>query len=140
MKNAVYGKAIENVGKKVDVKLESNEKDCLKLTSKPSYMSQKIFDNDLVAIRKNKVTLTLNKPAYVGICILDLSKVLMYEFHYDCVKNKHGNNSRLLFTDTDSLMYEIKQNMYMKILVGVKKCLILAIILLSQNIMMIQTN
>ena len=71
-------------------------------------MSHKIFDNDLVAIRKNKVTLTLNKPAYIGMCILELSKVLMYEFHYDYIKNKYGNNSRLLFTDTDSLMYEIK--------------------------------
>ena len=140
MKNAVYGKTVENIRKEADAKLESNEKDYLKLISKPSYMSQKIFGNDLVVIRKSKVTLTLSKPAYVGICILDLSKVLMYEFHYDCIKNKHGNNSRLLFTDTDSLMYEIKQNMYMKILVGVKKCLILAIILLSQNIMMIQTN
>ena len=73
-----------------------------------SYMSHKIFDNELVAIFKNKVTLTLNKPAYIGMCILELSKVLMYEFHYDYIKNKYGNNSRLLFTDTDSLMYEIK--------------------------------
>ena len=59
-------------------------------------------------IRKSKVTLALSKPAYVGMCILDLSKVLIYEFHYDYIKNKYGNNSRLLFTDTDSLMYEIK--------------------------------
>ena len=71
-------------------------------------MSKKIFDKDLVTIRKSKVILTLNKPEYVGMCILDLSKVLMYEFHYDCIKNKYDNNSRLLFTDTDSLMYEIK--------------------------------
>ena len=71
-------------------------------------MSRKIFDNSLVAIRKNKLTLTLNKPAYIGMCILELSKVLMYEFHYDCIKNNYNNNSRLLFTDTDSLMYEIK--------------------------------
>ena len=71
-------------------------------------MSHKIFENDLVAIRKNKVTLTLNKPAYNGMCILELSKVLMYEFHYDYIKNKYGTRSRLLFTDTDSLMYEIK--------------------------------
>ena len=71
-------------------------------------MSHKIFDNDLVAIHKNKVTLMLNKPAYIGICILELSKVLMYEFHYDYIENKYGNNSRLLFTDIDSLMYEIK--------------------------------
>ena len=62
----------------------------------------------MVAIRKNKVTLTLNKPAYVWMCILDLSKVLTYEFHYDYIKNKYDNNSKLLFTDADSLLYEIK--------------------------------
>ena len=93
---------------RIDVKLASNKIDYSKWTSKPSYMSPKIFENDLVAMRKNKATLTLNKPAYTGTCILELSKVLMYEFHYDYIKNKYGNNSRLLFTDTDSLVYEIK--------------------------------
>ena len=71
-------------------------------------MSHKIFDNDLVTIHKTKVTLMLNKPAYIAMCILELSKVLMYEFHYDYIKNKCGNDSRLLFTDTDSLTNEIK--------------------------------
>ena len=71
-------------------------------------MSHKIFDNDLVEIRKRKLTLLLSKPAYIGMCILELSKVLMNEFHFDYIKNKYGNNSRLLFTDSDSLMYEIK--------------------------------
>ena len=71
-------------------------------------MSQKIFENNLVAIRKSKVALTLSKPAYAGMCILDLSKVLMYEFQYDYIENRYDNNSRLLFTDTDSLMYETK--------------------------------
>ena len=68
----------------------------------------KILDNDLVAIRKSKVTLILNKLAHVGMCILDQSKALTYEFHYVYIKNKCFKNSRLLFTDTDSLMYEIK--------------------------------
>ena len=67
-----------------------------------------MFDNILMAIRKNKVTLTLSKPAYVRTCISDLQKVLMYEFHYDYIKNKYGNSSKLLFTDIDSLMYGIK--------------------------------
>ena len=71
-------------------------------------MSHKTFDNNLVAKRKSKVSLKLNKPAYTGICILELSKILMYEFHYDYIKNKYDNKSKLLFTDTDSLMYEIK--------------------------------
>ena len=76
-------------------------------------MSHKTFDNNLVTIRKSKLALKLNKPAYIGMCVLELSKVLMYEFHYDYIKNKHDNKSRLLFTDTDSLMYEIKtENAY----------------------------
>ena len=77
-------------------------------TSKPSYVSHKIFDNDLAEIRKSKVYLTLNNPAYIRMCILELDKVLIYEFHYDYIKNKYGDNSTLLFTDTESLMYEIK--------------------------------
>ena len=85
--------------------------------SKPSHMSQKIFENDLVTIRKSKVTLKLNKPAYAEMCILDLSKILMCEFHYDYIKNKYGNKSRLLFTDTDSSNMKLKTKMFMKILV-----------------------
>ena len=62
-------------------------------------MSQTIFDNDLVPIRKIKITLKLNKPVFVGMCILDLN-----EFQYDYIKNKYCNRSRLLLTYTDSLM------------------------------------
>ena len=91
-------------------------------------MSHKIFDNNVVAIRKSKITLTLSKPAYTGMCILDLSKALMYELHYDYIKNKYGNNSRLLFTDNGNLMYEIKTEGVVKILAGIKNCLVLVII------------
>ena len=69
--------------------------------------SHKIFDNDLVMMRKKKVTLTLNIPTYIEMCILEFSKVLMQEFIYPYIKNKYGCKSRLLFTDTNSLMYEI---------------------------------
>ena len=72
---------MENLRNRIDVKLVTNKKDYLKWTSKPSYMSHKIFDNDLVVTHKSKVILTLNKPAYIGTCILELSKVLMYKFH-----------------------------------------------------------
>ena len=97
MNNIAYGKAVENVRNRIDVKLVSNKKDYSKWISKRSYKSHKIFDNDLVAI-ENKVELIVNKPTYIGMCILKLSTVLMYEFHYDHIKNKYGNNSRLLFT------------------------------------------
>ena len=71
-------------------------------------MSQKIFDNNLFAIRKSNLALKLKKPAYIGMCILELSKVLMYKFHYDYIKRKYDNKLKLLVTGTDSLMYEIK--------------------------------
>ena len=99
---------MENLRNRIDVKLANNAKDYLKCISKPSYMSHKILDNNSVAIRKSKLALKPNKPAYIGMCILESSKVLMYEFHYDHIKNKYDNKSRLLFTDTDSFMYEIK--------------------------------
>ena len=104
----MYGKTMENLRNWIDVKLVHYRKDNLKWTSKPSYMSHKLFDNDLLALRKKKNILTLNKTAYIRMCILELSKVLNYEFYYDYIKNKYINNSRLLFTDTDSLMFEIK--------------------------------
>ena len=71
-------------------------------------MSQNVFDNNLVAIRKSIVALNFKKPAYIGMFIEDLCKVLKYKFHKDDIKDKYENKSRLLFTGSDSLMYEIK--------------------------------
>ena len=71
-------------------------------------MLNKVFVNHLIAVSKSKVALTLNKPAFLGMCILDLSKILIYKFYYDYIKNKYGHNSRLLFIGSDSWMYEIK--------------------------------
>ena len=82
------------------------------MVSKPTYVSSKIFNENLVAVHKIKETLTLNRPAYVGMCILDLSKTLMYNFHYNYIKKKYGNKAKLLFTDTDSLTYEIEADVY----------------------------
>ena len=99
---------MENIRKRVDVRLVTDEKKLLKITSKPTYVSSKIFNKNLVAVHKIKETLTLNRPAYVGMCILDLSKTLMYDFHYNYMKSKYGDNAKLLFADTDSLTYEIE--------------------------------
>ena len=83
-------KTLEKFKKKIDLRFVNNKNDYLKWISTPSYMSHKIFDNKLVARRKSKVTLKRNKPAYFGMCILELSKVLMYEFHYDYIKKKNS--------------------------------------------------
>ena len=99
---------MENLCKRVDVRLVTNEKKLLKLTSKPTYVSSKVFNENLVTVHRIKETLTLNRPANVGMCILDLSKTLMYNFHYNCIKNKCDDRAKLLFTDTDSLTYEIE--------------------------------
>ena len=94
MKNAVYRQTIEKLRNRVDVKLVNNEKDYLKCTSKSSYMSHKVFENNLVGIPKCKLALKLNKPAYIGMRIFELSKVLMYELHCDYIKNKYDNKSK----------------------------------------------
>ena len=73
MNNDIYGKRMENVKNRINVKLVGNEKDYLKYTSKPRYLSYKILDNNLVAVCKSKLALKLSKPAYIGICILELS-------------------------------------------------------------------
>ena len=108
--NSVFGKTMENLRKRVDVRLVTNKDQLVKWTSKPTYVSSKIFHENLVAVHKLKEKLTLNRPAYIGMCILDLSKTLMYEFHYDYIKKKYGDKAKLLFTDTDSLTYEIESN------------------------------
>ena len=108
MNNSVFGKTMENLRKRVDVRLVTDEKKLLKWVSRPTYVSCKIFNEDLVAVHKIKETLTLNRPAYVGMCILDLSKTLMYDFHYNYIEDKYGDKAKLLFTDTDSLTYEIE--------------------------------
>ena len=71
-------------------------------------MSRKIFENNSFVIRNSNLSLNLNKPTFIGMRTLELGKLSTYEFHYDYIKNNYGNISRLLFTDSDSLMYEIK--------------------------------
>ena len=90
-----------------------NEKNIYqKIFSKPNFISQNTIDKNFVAVHCSKKVLTLNKPIYVGFCILELSKLLMYQFHYDYVL-KTFHDAKLLFTDRGSLVYEIKDgNVY----------------------------
>ena len=81
----------------------NNSKNYVRCISKPSFVSQKIFSKNFVAIHEIKPVLILNKPIYVGFSILDLSKLLMYEFHYKYIKSKF--DAKLLFADTDGLVY-----------------------------------
>ena len=85
----------------------NNQSKARKLTSKPSFHAFKIFNEDLVAIHMLKQKLYLNRPIYVGFSILNLSKTLMYDFHYNYMKKTYGPNAQLPFTDTDSLSYAI---------------------------------
>jgi len=108
MNNSVFGKTMENIENRVDVRLVTNERDAIKLASKPNYDSRTIFDENLIAVHMKRTKLVYNKPIYLGMCILDLSKTLMYDFHYNYINDKYGDRAKLLFTDTDSLCYEIK--------------------------------
>ena len=113
MNNSVYGKTFENLRKRVDVRLVTDQNKLSKLASKPTYVNSKIITEDLIAVHKIKETLNLDRPAYIGMCILDLSKTLMYDFHYNYIKKRYNNKAKLLFTDTDSLCYEIEtQDIY----------------------------
>ena len=106
MNNSVFGRTMENLRKRISVKLDNNSKDYVRYISKPSFISQKIFCKNFVAIHEIKPVLILDKPIYVGFRILDLSKFLMYELHYKDIKSKF--DAKLLFTDTGNLVYETK--------------------------------
>jgi hypothetical protein len=106
MNNSVFGKTMENLRKRVDIQLINREQRLLKVTAKPGFKSFKIFNDDLASVELTKQNLILNRPIYVG-SILELSKVLMYDFHYNHIKSRYGGKAELLFTDTDSLCYNI---------------------------------
>ena len=86
MISKVYGKRMENLRKRINVRPVNNEKDCLKYVSKPTFISQKIFDKNFAAVHEIKPVLILIKPIYVGFTVLELSKWLMYDFHYNFIK------------------------------------------------------
>jgi hypothetical protein len=114
MNNSVFGKTMENIRKRVDIRLVTDETVAKKLAARPNYEHCTIFDENLVAIHMKRTMLKFDKPVYLGMCILDLSKTLMYDFHYNYIKSKYNNKAKLLFTDTDSLAYEIETDDFYK--------------------------
>ena len=110
MNNSVFGKTMENLRNRVDIKIvRSNEQDKIrKLIASPLYSRHVIFTNNLVGIDMRKSRLLLNKPVYTGMTILDKSKILMYDFFYNHLKKQYGEKCELLYTDTDSLLLDIK--------------------------------
>ena len=118
MNNSVFGKTMENIRNRVNVKLVNSGEQFKKLAAKPNYGSRKIFHENLVLVHMKKTSLTMNKPVYLGMSILDLSKTLMFDFHYKYIKPKYGNKAKLLFTDTDSFLYEIQTEDFYKDISG----------------------
>ena len=118
MNNSVFGKTMENLRNRVDVRLVNTKEKLRKLVAKPNFKSRKIFNENLVSVHMSKTSLLMNKPIYLGMCILDLSKIIMYDFHYNYIKSKYADKAKLLFTDTDSLMYEIETEDFYKDISG----------------------
>ena len=119
MNNSIFGKAMENLRNRVDVRLVNTKEKLRKLVAKPNLKRPpKIFSENLVSVHLSKTSLLMNKPIYLGMCILDLSKTIMYDFHYNYIKSKYEDKAKLLFTDTDSLMYEIETEDFYKDISG----------------------
>ncbi|WAR05778.1 hypothetical protein MAR_021147 [Mya arenaria] len=112
MNNSVFGKTMENIRNRVDIRLVNNETKAVKLSSKPNYKHCTIFDENLVAVHMKKTKIRFDKPVYLGMCILDLSKTLMYDFHYNYIKPNYildaygSSGAKLLFTDTDKQLFD----------------------------------
>ena len=119
MNNSVFGKTMENIRNRVVVKLVNTKEKLKKLVAKPNFKGPpKIFNENLISVHMKKTSLTMNKPVYLGMCILDLSKVIMFDFHYKYIKPKYENKAKLLFTDTDSFLYEIETEDFYKDIAG----------------------
>ena len=118
MNNSVFGKTMANIRNRVDVKLVNNRGAAEKLSAKPNFEHLTIFHENLVAIHMKRTKLKFNKPIYCGMAILDISKSLMYDFHFNYILPKYGKNQKLLFTDTDSLCYEIETEDFYKDISG----------------------
>ena len=114
MNNAVFGKTVENIRKYRDIKLVTTDKKRNKLVSEPNYHTMNYISKDLSIIEMNKTKVKMNKSIYLGLSILDISKILMYEFWYDYMKPKYGDNVKLCYMDTDSFIMSIKTKDFYK--------------------------
>ena len=108
MNNSVFGKTMENVRKYRDIKLVTTDKRRNQLVSEPYYHTTKWFSENLLAIEMKKTKVKMNKPVYLRLSILEISKTLMYEFWYDYIKPKYSDNVKLCYMDTDSFIMHIK--------------------------------
>ena len=114
MNNSVFGKTMENIRKHREIKLVTAYKKRSKLVSEPNYHTINLISEDLSIIEMKKTKVKMNKPIYLGLSILEISKTLMYEFWYDYMKPKYGNNVKLCYMDTDSFTMNIKTNDFYK--------------------------
>ena len=122
MNNAVFGKTVENVRKHRDIKLVTTDKRRNQLASEPNYHTTKYFSENLMATELKKTKVKINKPIYLGMSILDISKTLMYEFWYDYIKPKYQDKAKLCYMDTDSFVIHIKtEDLYEDIAYDVEK-------------------
>ena len=108
MNNAVFGKTMENVRKHRDIKLVKTDYKRNKLVSEPNYHTMKLISENLSIIEMIKVKVKMNKPIYLGLSILEISNIIMYELWYDYMKKKYGDMVKLCYMDTDSLIMNIK--------------------------------
>lgn len=108
MNNAVYGKSLENIRKRIDFNLVLDTRKLDRLIAKPRVKRWFVYNRDVAGVILKKTEITLNRPIYVGFSILDISKLIMYRFHYDYSLKKYGDKVKLLMTDTDSLLYHIE--------------------------------
>ena len=108
LNNAVFGKTMEDKRKHLDFEIVSDERRFLKCVNNPSFKHSHIINENLVGVEKRKPKLKLDKPIFIGMSILDLSKQHMYKFYYDVMKPKYGDNIRMVYTDTDSFVFHTK--------------------------------
>ena len=113
MNNAVFGKMMENIRNHKNIKVVMTEEKFTKLVMKPNFRSSILFGENLMGFEMGKVKVVMNKPVYLGQAILDLSKLVMYEFHYDYMRRKcDSRNLKLCYMDTDSLVYQIRTDAF----------------------------